>query len=99
MGVRIDKIDQFVQGAAPALVLSIASMGTGFDGLQHASSLCVFVERSFNPSDNEQAIARVHRTGQINPVRVLNIESQTVIDFVIESANTRKTHTATETLK
>lgn len=99
VGVRIDKIDQFVQGAAPALVLSIASMGTGFDGLQHASSLCVFVERSFNPSDNEQAIARVHRTGQINPVRVLNIESQTVIDFVIESANTRKTHTATEALK
>jgi SNF2 family DNA or RNA helicase len=74
--------------------MSIASMGTGIDGLQHATDLCVFVEESFTPAENEQAVARLHRTGQKNPVRAIRITSNTTIDHVIRAANERKTTTA-----
>lgn len=92
-------VERFCARQTPALVATISSMGTGIDGLQHATDFCMFVERSFVPAENEQALARVHRTGQLRPVRVLYIESDSNLDAAVRRANSRKTRNSTESLQ
>ena len=47
---------------------NIQAAGTGLDGLQRAASSLVILEPSWVPAENEQAIDRLHRVGQANPV-------------------------------
>lgn len=54
------------------LVASIAAIGEGTDGLQHAASTALWLSRSDNRMLNEQAKGRLARTGQSG--QVLNIE-------------------------
>lgn len=64
-----DKIRAF--NADPALKIFLGQMqacGEGVDGLQNAAKICVFVEPSWSPSDIDQAIGRLHRMGQKDPV-------------------------------
>lgn len=46
----------------------IQACGTGVDGLQEASNVCVVVEPDWAPGNNEQFVARLRRTGQKKPV-------------------------------
>ena len=97
--VRQDRCRQFISGAHSAMVLTIAAAGTGLDGLQHATDLCVFVEEAFTPAENEQALARIHRLGQRGSVRRVRVVSRTLVDRVVEQANIRKAANAEGTLQ
>jgi SNF2 family DNA or RNA helicase len=55
---------------ARVLILQAKSGGFGLDGLQHVCNTCFFVEPTQQPNVFHQAIARLHRTGQRNRVRV-----------------------------
>jgi SWI/SNF-related matrix-associated actin-dependent regulator 1 of chromatin subfamily A len=99
MEVRHLAISAYQQGVGPGLVLTIGAASTGLDGLQHSGTLCVFVEQSVNPNDNEQAVARLHRTGQTRGVRVVRVRTRTVIDRSIEAILRRKIGVITETLR
>ena len=70
-------LDDFVSGRRNSVVATIAASGTGVDGLQAATSTCVFVERSYTPAENDQATARVHRIGQRNGTIVYDILGNT----------------------
>ena len=96
---RAALVAAFVAGETNALVASISAMGTGTDGIQHATDFCIFVEESFTPAENEQAVARLDRMGQTKPVRVTRVISNSMIDAAVRRANDRKTHMSQETLK
>jgi len=65
----------FISGKTQLLVLSLRS-GTGVDGLQGCSSLCVVGELDWSPGVQEQAIGRVWRDGQTKPVTVYYMLSE-----------------------
>lgn len=83
-------IDDFVAGRTPGFVGTIAAAGTGIDGFQTRTDLCVFVERSYVPLDADQAVGRLLRIGQKGAVRCVTIDSEHPIDAGIEMALTRK---------
>lgn len=87
---RRDALDAFISGRARAIVCTIGAAGTGVDGFQHRTDLAIFVERSYNAVDNEQAIGRLWRTGQRNSTRVVYVEADHPIDESIEQINVRK---------
>jgi SWI/SNF-related matrix-associated actin-dependent regulator of chromatin subfamily A-like protein 1 len=58
--------------------------------LQDACSSVVFVEGSWTPGDNEQAIARVYRRGQLNPVLVRYVYLPGSVDEAVNRALARK---------
>ena len=99
MEEREAAINCFAMGDYKGIVMSIAACGTGLDGLQRITDSVMFIEESFSPHENEQAVARVHRTGQVNPVRVLRLTSDTVVDRAIAHARTVKTANAEGTLQ
>jgi len=49
---------------------NIQAAGTGIDGLQKVCSNVVFAEMSWVPGEMNQAMDRIHRMGQTNPVTV-----------------------------
>jgi len=62
---------QFIESKKCAvMLLQIIAGGTGLDGLQHVASRMLMAEYSWIPTDNEQAMGRIDRIGQKNPVLV-----------------------------
>lgn len=57
-------MDKFINRKIKNLVVSIASMAEGVDGLQLVSNTEVWLDRTFNGVLNEQAEGRVNRQGQ-----------------------------------
>lgn len=51
-----------------AIIGQIVAMGTGTDGIQHATGRMLFAEWSWIDDDNYQAICRLDRIGQEEPV-------------------------------
>lgn len=67
---RQPNIDRFQSDPSVRLIIgNIAAMGTGVDGLQNVCDEAIFVELDWVPSSNAQAIMRLCRIGQKNPVR------------------------------
>jgi SNF2 family DNA or RNA helicase len=60
-------VEAFIDGDARVLVMSLRS-GAGLDGLQKATSVCVFGELGWSPGVHAQAIGRLQRDGQAAPV-------------------------------
>ena len=77
---------------------NINAAGTGIDGLQGSCSEVLFLEASWTPASNAQAIMRVHRIGQKNPVRVRFLALAGSIDEKIQMALRRKTAMVDEIL-
>jgi SNF2 family DNA or RNA helicase len=68
--LRQAHIDKFQNDPACRVFLgNIAAAGTGVDGLQNVCDEAIFVEQDWVPSSNAQAIMRLCRIGQRNPVR------------------------------
>jgi SNF2 family DNA or RNA helicase len=88
-GARQEIIDQF-QGnpAIKFAVLQIKAAGASVN-VQGASNV-VFVEASWVPGENEQAIARVYRHGQKNPVYVRYVYLPGSVDELVNRAIARK---------
>lgn len=60
----------FQSGNLDVLVGSLETISEGLTLTQ--ADCCIFVEKSYKPSRNEQAMRRVHRIGQDRPVTVLD---------------------------
>ena len=81
-GVPSDKrpalVERFRDDPTCRVFLSTDAGSTGLN-LQHASTL-VNMDLPWNPAILEQRIARIHRMGQIRPVRVINFVSKGTIE-------------------
>ena len=81
-GVPSDKrpalLERFRDDPTCRVFLSTDAGSTGLN-LQHASTL-VNMDLPWNPAILEQRIARIHRMGQIRPVRVINFVSKGTIE-------------------
>jgi len=76
-------INAFKNGSLNLLCMNIKSGGMGIN-LQDNCSTVVIGETSWSPSVNDQAIDRVHRINQTNPVNVYYIIMKDSIDEYIE---------------
>ncbi len=63
-------IEQFTKGDAEVIFLSMGVGGVGIDGLQEVSSHMVMFDWDWTPAVNKQAIGRLDRMGQTEPVTV-----------------------------
>ena len=81
-GVPSDKrpalVERFRNDPTCRVFLSTDAGSTGLN-LQHASTL-VNMDLPWNPAILEQRIARIHRMGQIRPVRVINFVAKGTIE-------------------
>ena len=57
---------------------------------------CVFLDKSWSPRANNQAVGRVYRPGQTEAVELIYINARRTTDQMIESANVRKNGWFTE---
>lgn len=64
------------------LVGTQATLGEGVDGLQCARHL-VMVDRDWTPARNEQAVGRLHRSGQTDTVFVWHVYAENTIDETV----------------
>jgi hypothetical protein len=71
---------QFIDGEIQFLVGVQAAMGTGTDGLQHASNIVVMMSKADRRIDNEQGIARLNRKGQTKQVHLVNMIAKDTVD-------------------
>lgn len=69
--------------------LSTVSLGGESINLTSAERLC-FLDRSWSPKDNAQAIGRIHRPGQEGQPIIINIEAENTTDQYVEETNIRK---------
>lgn len=62
------------------LIATISAMGPGVDGLQHVCNTVVWMSQSENQNLNEQALGRLHRTGQTKDVLSVCIKGVDTLD-------------------
>jgi SWI/SNF-related matrix-associated actin-dependent regulator of chromatin subfamily A-like protein 1 len=86
---RQAEIDRFQSD--PACRVFIGQLGTAGASINlQAASKVVFVEQSWTPGDNEQALSRVYRMGQTQPVFVRFVYLPNSIDEAVSRAIARK---------
>lgn len=80
---RLGSVTRFINNESQVFAGTIASCGESIDGLQVASTVG-FLDRSWSPSANDQAIGRVDREGQTAQVQVIDFvahDTVTTIDL------------------
>jgi SNF2 family DNA or RNA helicase len=75
---RTIAIRKFQEGESQVLVSTIRAGGVGMN-LQNAS-VVIFLDRDWSPAKNQQAEDRSHRSGQENPVTIIDIQARNTID-------------------
>lgn len=75
---RVNTIDLFKRGGTRVLIATMATLSVAAN-LQNASQVIV-VEESFDPIDNEQAVGRVVRQGQLIHASVHYIRGEDTVD-------------------
>lgn len=88
--LRQRSLKDFVAGKRTALIGTIATMGEGIDGMQRVARNIIFVDRDWTPARNEQAVARLRRSGQQSNVNVVHLIAQDSMDDVVADALRRK---------
>lgn len=87
---RQGNVDRFRDNSEVKLLIgNIAAAGTGIN-LQNCSEVC-FVEQSWTPGENFQAVMRCHRLGSMNPVRVRIFSLYDSVDERVNDVLVRKT--------
>lgn len=81
-------IEAFERGDVRVLIGNVLSIGTGLN-LQCANR-AAFLDASWSPAQNTQAIARLFRAGQARPVRVSFFSLVNSIDDRVQAVLTRK---------
>lgn len=71
-------IRDFKEGRTDVLVGSLETVSEGLTLTR--ADMAIFVEKSYKPSRNEQAMRRVHRIGQTRPVTVLDYVTPASLD-------------------
>lgn len=75
---RKSAVARFQTGAHPVLIGSVSVIKEGLT--LTAADQAIMVERAWTPGDNEQAIRRIHRMGQTNPVVVRQLVTPDTVD-------------------
>lgn len=75
---RQEAVDSFQHGDADVFVAPITAAGVGIN--LYRSSDVLFVERTWTPSQMEQAECRVHRIGQDREVSITYMDAKNTID-------------------
>jgi len=83
-------IKKFTESDNRIVFGNIQAMGTGTDGLQHVSKVAAFIELPEKPSTYEQAVSRLHRSGQRESVSVNLLISLSTVDTVSWATIQRK---------
>jgi len=86
---RTEALRAFQAGTVRVIVGTLATMSEGVDGLQIARHL-IMLDRDWTPARNEQAIARLARSGQENPVIVYHLYAENTVDQMVAEACSRK---------
>lgn len=86
---RNERLDGFRSGEYQILVGTFGVMSEGIDGMQVARH-CIMLDRDWVPARNEQAIARLQRSGQKSAVNVTHLVATDTIDDVVAEALRRK---------
>lgn len=81
---RTETIEAFQRGEYDVLVCQIRSGGVGID--LYRASTAIFYSMTHSFIDFDQAIARLHRYGQLNPVVIWLIFAHNTVDAPIYSA-------------
>jgi SNF2 family DNA or RNA helicase len=89
MKERTKVISEFQNGGIDVLVGTIDTIGEGITLTR--SSICVFIEHSWRPSQNEQAMRRLHRIGQTRPVSVIRLITKNSLDQRMQAVLKQKT--------
>jgi SNF2 family DNA or RNA helicase len=97
-GVRQQILGKFVSGEIRILAGTLATLGEGVDGLQVARHL-IRLDRDWTPARNDQAVARLRRSGQRSAVVVHDIVAFDTIDATVERALRHKTSVIEAVLK
>ncbi len=71
-------IEEFTSGSKRVLICTIATMGES-QNFQNANNV-IFLDRSWNPSENTQAEDRVYRLGQEQKVTITHLISKDTVD-------------------
>lgn len=83
-------IDDFAAGRIKLLIGHPASMGHGIDGLQAGSHIMVWFGLPWSLELYQQMNARLHRTGQGQPVRAYRILGRKTMDLAVAEALSHK---------
>lgn len=75
---RAKRIADFQAGDGRVFIGTISTLGESVN-LQRASH-AIFLDRSWNPGDNNQASDRIYRLGQDKPVTITNIIARDTVD-------------------
>lgn len=86
-----EAIDAFVKRPEISLFVGqLKAAGVGIDGLQEVCDVCVFVEMSYVPGELLQAIDRLCRIGQDNPVLAQFLVAEDSMDEELVNGLTKK---------
>lgn len=88
--LRRRALHDFIEGRRRVLIGTIATMGEGIDGMQRIARNVIFVDRDWTPARNEQAVARLRRSGQQSNVNVIHLVATDSMDGVVSEALRRK---------
>lgn len=69
---------QFQRGELSVLVGTLDKISEGLTLTR--ADCCIFVERSYRPTRNDQAMRRLHRISQTRPVTVIQLETKNSLD-------------------
>lgn len=79
---RQEYVDMFNNNQLDAILCSIGAASTGYN--LTASSLLIFNDPSWTPSDNLQAEKRIHRIGTTKPCRIVRVVGSTPDTYIYE---------------
>jgi superfamily II DNA or RNA helicase len=96
-GDRQRFVDAFQAGELDVLVGSLETVSEGLT--LTAADMVIFVEQSWKPSRNQQALRRVHRLGQTRPVTALDYVTPKSVDEGKRELLATKQDRAMRTLK
>lgn len=75
---RRSAVEAFQGGSLDVIVGSLAVIAEGLT--LTAADMCIFLEKSYRPSTNQQAMRRIHRIGQDRPVTVRDYVTPGTVD-------------------
>lgn len=90
--VKQERIEKFIHIWKHRVMIGhIKTLGTGIDGLQTVCNNGLFIESSWNPAENAQAIGRLRRNGQTRPVFIRFASLADSLDEHVQRVIRRKT--------
>lgn len=81
---RVETIDRFQRGEIDYLICQVRTGGVGID--LFASHLGVFYSLPHSSIEFDQAVSRIHRSGQTHAVEIVTLEAANTVDVLIASA-------------